>query len=130
MDESTRSKSEAEPWSPVKDRRWKRQDAEQMARAYRASGNTVIGFATEHGLQEQRIRWWLQALQRSRGKADVARGARFVPVRVVRPASSATAAVGPKWLEIIVGKAVVRVVAGFDAGLLRRVVAALSEGAC
>jgi hypothetical protein len=135
MDASRRS--ESEQWQPPRGRRWKRHDAEQMAVTLRMSGLSAAQFAKQHGLNGQRVYWWMTQLGGTAAKADKPKPEcrpQFVPVRVVESSSRSKPCPAPReqgGLEIQVGNStVIRVRRGFDNELLRSVVAALAEGSC
>jgi transposase-like protein len=135
--DASRNRSESEQWQPPRGRRWSRQDAEQMAVALRASGLSAARFAKQHGLNGQRVYWWMAQLGGGAARAaktKLERRPRFVPVRVVESSSRSKARPTPRepaGLEIHVGSStVIRVRRGFDNELLRSVVAALAEGSC
>lgn len=134
--DASRNRSEMERWQPPRGRRWRRQDAEQMAVALRASGLSAARFARQHGLTGQRVYWWMAQLGATAAGEDESQRSRrpqFVPVRVVE-SSSRSEKPTPReqgGLEIQVGRCtVIRVRRGFDNELLRSVVAALAEGSC
>jgi hypothetical protein len=101
-----------------------------MAEALARSGLTAVEFASRHGIGVWRVRRWSQDRRPPLvGKAALAvvkpsPAVRFAPVRI----AGGTAAAGT--LEVVVGRAVVRVGRDFDADLLRRVVLALGDGPC
>ena len=119
---AARGTVEALEWRPPAARRWSEREARAMARAFAASGETKAVFARRHGLGEERIRRWLGQLaeQDQRGSQPA-----FAPVRLVERAVERRGGV-----EIVVGKRVVRVGAGFCPATLRQVLAALEDGAC
>ena len=63
-------------------RRWSEDEARRVIAAYAASGESVSGFATRHGIDSQRLYWWRRRLGdgvcEPRGKATVS----LVPVTV------------------------------------------------
>ena len=120
------SRQGASEWAPPRERRrWTAADGRAMREALRASGDGVIPFAQRHGLHEERVRRWVRRLEGMRPTlAAPVPPPGFVPVRLVEPSAE-----GPG-LEVAVGGAVVRVRRGFDAALLRHVVAALGGDAC
>jgi len=112
-------------WTPPRGRpRWTLAEGELMVAALRASGETPAAFARRHGLHEVRVQRWVARVGRKARSAAPVRPVGFAPVRV----TSAQPAAGG--LEVVVGRAVVRVGRGFDDELLRRVVAALGEASC
>jgi hypothetical protein len=105
----------------------------------------VAGFARRHGLQEQRIRWWLGRLAELDGRPPAAAGAEAAPFALVRVVESRAAVAPPATagvaapaasagasarLDVVIGGHVVRVGQGFCAETLRRIVSALAGGAC
>jgi len=96
-----------------------------MLEALRASGDRMGPFAQRHGLREERVRRWVRRLEGPRpATAPPAPPPGFAPVRLVGPRGEAPG------LEVAVGGAVVRVPRGFDAALLREVVAVLGGAPC
>jgi hypothetical protein len=94
-----------------------------MLEALARSGQTVREFARRHAVQEQRVRAWTKRFPKMMTSTPA-----FLPVRV--RSESRAAELVPAGLEVRVrGGRSVRVEVGFDAELLRRVVAALEEGA-
>lgn len=135
--DASRKRSESEQWQPPRGRRWKRQDAEQMAAALRASGLSVARFALQHGLNGQRVHWWMKQLGGTAARTEKTKAEsrpQFVPVRVIESLSRSKPGSTPKeqgGLEIQVGDStVIRVRRGFDNELLRSVVAALEGATC
>ncbi len=129
---------EREAWTPRREGRWTLADGRGLVAAFegRPAGETAAAFARRYGLDAQRVHWWRARIREVDGRAAV----RFAPVRVVAPgprspeAPGAGAAVAPTpprtpSVEVVTGGRSVRVQAGFDAELLRRVLAALEEGA-
>ena len=122
-------------WTPPATRgKWKEREGRAMVEALGCSGETQAAFARRHGLQAQRIKYWVdrvkgRTMQKSRTKRGGAAAVPFAPVQVVSAIEasrkSQTAA-----LEIVVGAAVVRVPREFDGDHLRRVVAALGGAPC
>jgi transposase-like protein len=111
-------------WTPPRGRaRWRHEDGEAMAAAFRASDETVAEFARRHGLHEARVQRWMGRVGRRSRSAVASPPVVFAPVQV----AEATTTTG---LEVVVGAAVVRVSRGFDGELLRRVVATLGEASC
>jgi transposase-like protein len=121
MRESATGIQGASEWRPPAARRWSERDAQAMARALAASGETPAEFAKRHGLNEERIRRWVRHL----AEHDPKRAApAFAPVRLVEREPEQRGGV-----EIVVGKRVVRVGVGFCPEVLRQVVEAL-EATC
>lgn len=106
----------------------KASDWAKRVAAWRASGLTATEFAASEGYRSGTLLWWSSELKRrerrgsSVGKAVGERS--FVRMARVVP----RAAEGTK-LTLRVGSAEVEVRRGFDAGLLKEVVAALGGGA-
>ena len=133
-------------WTAPVGRRWQERDARAMARAYAQAGESVAAFARRHGLNEQRVRWWLGRLAEldRRRPAAVAEAAPFALVRVVesrkavtRPVAASVqapagdgAAGADARIDVVIGGHVVRVGQGFCAETLRQIVSALAGGAC
>ncbi len=121
-------------WAPpAQGGRWTRADGRAMVESYRSSGLKVGAFARLHGLNSQRVNYWLEGAETKDTSAPTSRKARagaavtFAPIRIVGAPSD----VGPRAvLEVAVGGAVVRVPQGFDEQHLRRVVVALGGGSC
>jgi hypothetical protein len=95
-------------------KRYKARERERLLEAVRVSGEPVKVVAKRLGVKESTAYYWMK---RSR-RAERPTFARLIPMRPTSPAS----------LSIDVGGLVIRVDAGFDAGLLREVVAALRDG--
>ena len=92
-----------------------REDGERWVAAWKVSGKSRGAFAREHGIASHRLYYWT----RSAGAKALASGG-FVELR---PALVATSGV-----SVICGdSARVEVASGFDAEVLRSVVAALSS---
>lgn len=115
-------------WSPPRERRrWTAADGRRMAEALRRSGEPARSFARRYGLEEQRVRRWAARFEvgtgedsREAGAGQDEREVGFAPVTIVAAREGETAGV-----EIAVSGVVVRVGRGFDAELLRRVLATL-----
>jgi len=90
---------------------------------WRASGEPASVFATKAGLNPRTLKWWASRLRRGRDR----RGEAVELVRVV--AAPAARPVASPVEIVLAGGTVVRVSSGFDAGVLRAVVAALEQGA-
>jgi hypothetical protein len=89
----------------------------ERVRRWRASGLTAREFGRRDGHNPATLKWWAWALRRSE-RRPAERGA-FVEVALA-------AAAAPAGIEVVVREGVrIRVEGGFDAELLRRVVAAL-----
>jgi transposase len=88
---------------------------------WRASGDTAEAFALGKGYEASTLRFWSSQLRR-KGVGVVAGAEPTVTMaRVVRARSSA----GVAGVTVMVGRASVVVTRGFDAELLREVIAAL-----
>lgn len=103
----------------------------------RASGLTRSAFCQREGIDANALTWWVRVLRERdearRPAADPKRDRRarplaaFVPVRVIEAVPAANGAS----VEVVTrGGRVVRLSAGFDPGLLQRVVAALEDLPC
>ncbi len=104
-----------------------------MVEAWRRSGHSPAEFARRHGLEDMRVRRWISRVNRTRVVVP-APGATitFAPVQVIeagRPIG-AQVATAVSTIEVVVGRAVVRVTAGFDEALLRQVLVVLTEATC
>lgn len=121
-------------WNPPRaGERWTEAVGRAMVESLRRSRESRAAFARRHGLNSQRIKYWLDRLEGSarRGRrrerqADTA--AAFAPVRVVEARADAAAAALA--LEVVVCGVVVRVPACFEEQHLRRVVEALRGASC
>lgn len=106
-------------WSPPRERRrWTEDDGRRMAEALRRSGETARGFARRYGIDEQRVRRWAARFGVGTERGDDEVG--FAPVTIVGARDGEAAPV-----EIAIGGVVLRVGRGFDADVLRRVLATL-----
>jgi hypothetical protein len=99
-----------------------------MAAAFRRSGLTAQEFAERHGIGVWRVRRWSRGRPAAAGKSPLtlvkqSSDIRFAPVRIADSAMATS-------MEVVVGRAVVRVGRDFDAELLRRVVLALGDVSC
>ena len=114
-------------WAPPRGRmRWRLEDGEAMVAALRASGETLAGFARRHGVQEVRVQRWVARVGRKPRPSVPIQPVVFAPVRVAAEQATSSG----HGLEVVIGGAVVRVGRGFDAELLRRVIATLGEASC
>src|SRR5690349_19979433 len=95
-------------------KRYKVREREQLVAAVRTSGEPVKVVAKRLGVRESTAYYWVKRARRS----EPPKFASVVPMGRERAAS----------LSIDVGGVVIRVDAGFDASLLRDVVAALRGG--
>ena len=102
----------------AKEQQWRRRISQ-----WRASGLSVRAFCARYGLATASFYHWRRVLERRGAEAPA-----FVPVQVVADAVPAQASA----LEVVlVDGRVVRVVPGFDAATLRRLLAVLEgEGPC
>ena len=100
-------------------RYWREVEARVVVEAWRASGESLAGFARRHGLGAPRIAWWARRVDGG-PPAPV----RFHPVRLANLDGGSGAAI-----EIhLVGGHRVRVPPGFPAADLQRVLAVLDAG--
>ena len=122
----------------VAKRYWREADAKIVINAWRTSGLTIAGFARKHGCSTERIGRWAAHIATRDGAAmgsmpartplqsaapePAPPGLRFI--ELVRPASAPAPVI-----EVAVGRAVVRVPAGFDTATLQQIVAVL-EASC
>jgi transposase-like protein len=95
-------------------KRYNAKERDRLLEAVRTSGEPVKVVAKRLSVKESTAYYWMK---RSR-RAELPTFARLIPLARTSPAS----------LSIDVGGLVIRVDAGFDAGLLREVVAALRDG--
>lgn len=94
--------------------RWTRAEGEAAVQAWRASGLNKAAWCREQGIPLHRLHYWSERV----GEAAVAEPG-FVPVVLGKPESQLD-------LRVLSGGAVeIRVLANFDAALLRQVVEAL-----
>lgn len=124
--------TEKDGWAPPRGRRLTLEEGERMVRAQEISGLSVSAFAKKHGLAPERLYWWRGRVGRGPKPSRQAPLAEFLPVRVVQSDGGSRASGDTDaTLELAVGaSAVIRLRRGFDAALLRSVVAALEEEAC
>jgi hypothetical protein len=123
-----------ETWTPPRGRRWTMADGRALVAALdaRPAGETLAGFARRYGLVAQRVHWWRARVREAEARRPAVR---FAPVSVVAGPSTDRAqrptapSSSPASVDIVIGRRCVRVRAGFDAELLRRVVSALEEAA-
>ncbi len=93
----------------------------ERVRAWRASGLSAMDFARPEGYRPTTLSWWASELKRrERVKASAPLKVAMARVRVVRVRPE-----GDETLSVVVGAARIAVRRGFDAELLREVVAAL-----
>lgn len=117
-------------WTPpARGGRWTVEVGWAMVESLRRSGESQGAFARRHGIQEQRVRYWLSRVEgRAAGSGLTGRETKpvtFAAVRVVQAPKVAAIR-----LDVVVGAAVVRVPVEFDEHHLRRVVAALQGASC
>ena len=118
-------------WTPPRDRqRWGASEGRAMAEAFRVSGETAAEFARRHGIGVWRVRRWAGrsgaetagATAAPRPAAAAVATVSFAPVRIAAPTAPPAGA-----LEVVIGRAVIRVGQAFDEDVLRRVVGILAE---
>jgi transposase len=111
------------PSSPFDRRRWTEQDARNALAALRRSGKPVSVFATEQGLDPQRLYSWRRRL----GKAEPTTFQELI----VRPSPRISVINGDAPFEVALPSGVVvRVPASFDAAALERLLGVLQGRAC
>lgn len=122
----------AAEWRPPRTRRWSERDGRAMVECLRQSGLSPSAFAREHGLDRQRVHYWIDRGGVPRGRRARTEPMVFAPVRVVGvTTATALAPAAPQSpLEVVVGQVIVRVGSDFDPAHLQRVVAALRGDAC
>jgi hypothetical protein len=102
----------------------------ERVRAWRASGKSAEAFAADQDFQASTLRFWASRLKAQAAELKPSTSSPVAMARVVRQqARPATASIetGAE-LAIVIGGARVTVSRGFDAALLREVVAALGVG--
>ena len=115
-------------WAPPRDRqRWGASDGRAMAEAFRVSGETAAEFARRHGIGAWRVRRWAgrsgaETAEPTAKPRPAAAAVSFAPVRIAAPTAAPVVA-----LEVVIGRAVIRVGQTFDEDVLRRVVGILAE---
>jgi len=109
-------------FSPAERRRRSEEAGRALVAGWESSGMTMRAYAKLQGIRVQRVSYWRIRLCR-RSKPKVESGVGFV--EIVRPASTVSG--GGVAIELAHGVRL-RVELGFDAGLLRSVVTALSGG--
>jgi hypothetical protein len=93
----------------------------ERVRAWRASGLSATDFANPEGYRAKTLSWWASELKRrERVKASAPPRVSMARVRVVHRRAERDES-----LSVVVGAARIAVRRGFDAALLREVVAAL-----
>ncbi len=118
--------------APAKTRRWSDSEGRALVEAFLHSGDSLASFARRHGLQTQRLKYWVDRVTGSGAKAQRSVKAKKTPVSFaeVRVVSTPGArSKEPPPLEVVIGAAQVRVPREFDAEHLARVLAVLSGGA-
>lgn len=106
---------------------WREADGRVAVDAWRGSGLTLAGFARQHGLSAQRVRWWRDRLDGDASFAPLS-PATIVPVTVVEtaPRTSSPASM----MEVVLASGhIVRVGVDFDAAALEKLVRTL-EASC
>lgn len=89
---------------------------------YQASGQTMKAWCAANHTSKDQLRYWLRTLKNRPSSSAAEPAARFVPLSICE---SSTVASSPT-LFVHVGTARIELQAGFDAQLLRQVVAALN----
>jgi desulfoferrodoxin (superoxide reductase-like protein) len=103
---------------PRKEAHWRMHLQRQQA-----SGGTARAYCRLHGLAESAFHYWRREIARRDRQNQAVDQAAFVPVVVESPAESA--------IEVMLASGhVVRVRAGFDAEVLRQLLALLETPAC
>ena len=108
----------------VKRRRWSDHDAEVVLSAWQETGGCLSAFARKHGVDPWRLMRWRRRL----GKGAAIR---FHRVKVARPRAAAMSRGDSGRVELVLhgGRRVV-VQAGFDAGLLEKLVRTVESWTC
>lgn len=96
-------------------RQWRAEEAREVLRQWRRSGQSASVFSRERGVSVRRLSYWSKRLSSSNQAA-----VQFVPVAVVEPKK-----VGPAVIEIEHGGVTVRVPESVDVELVGRVFAAV-----
>jgi hypothetical protein len=99
---------------------WREADARVVVEAWRSSGETVAGFARRQGVEHKRLARWVRRLE-----GEAAGPLRFHPVQLVGSLPE-TGGGAPIDIQLPGGHRV-RVVHGFQAEDLRRVLAVIAE---
>ena len=97
----------------------------ELVQSYEASGQSQRAFCAEHGIGQSSLRYWMRRLEKQSAEAPVVvtQRARLVPVNLIEEHAPSAADSG---VTILTGGGVrIEVERHFDAGVLRRVVAAL-----
>lgn len=90
----------------LRDKRWTVEEAEEVLAAWSSDGESIAGFAREHGLQAQRLQYWRKRLSKSSDGSKTADegvgGLSFAPVLVkgVGAAPAAVVRVGDVEIEV------------------------------
>lgn len=103
--------------------RERREVWEKRVERWREGGLTAEEFARELGCKASTLRQWKYKLAVGKPGKPIGPSERIEFVELVAPAQSAGANAEP--LEVVVGKATIRVPKGFDAETLGRLVAVL-----
>jgi len=98
--------------------RWTAGYARAVVERWRASGQSAVAFAAQHGINASRLSYWSKQIEQPQGEA----AATFIAVPV--EAANASRAV-----EIVVGGLIVRVREGVDARYVAQLVNALRSAA-
>lgn len=103
---------------------WRETEARAIVEAWRQSGEPLPRFAKRHGIKRGRLGRWASRFKKKSPTTPV----RFFPVRLCKGSGDGD---GGSPIEIELGNGRrVRVPPGFAVEDLRRVLAALGEGAC
>lgn len=111
-----------------KERFWR-----QVVRRWRRSGLGVRAFCAAESVTEPSFYGWRRELARRDREASAPVGPRFVPVHVrsdvdVAPAATDLASASPPAIDVVLGNGrCLRVPAGFDPAMLRRLLAVAEE---
>lgn len=100
----------------VRGKYWRESDARVLLEAWRASGESLAGFARRHGVKPQRLARWKKRLEWS--SAPV-----LHPVRLVESG----AGMSDGCIEVLMSGMRVRLARGFATEDLRRVLSVLAE---
>ena len=104
----------------------------QLVELVTSTGTSIAAAAAELGVQKSTASYWVRKARRPTRRAGRSRSAATASTAIAaEPAFArvvAASEIGAS-IEVWVGKVAIRVTPGFDAELLRAVVAALSEGA-
>jgi transposase-like protein len=103
----------------------------QLVELVTSTGATIAAAATELGVQKSTASYWVRKATKPTRRARRSRAATRVTASAAEPTFARLvrgSEIVPS-IEVLAGKVAIRVRPGFDAELLRAVVAALSEGA-